>query len=165
MTKATEKRLIGLLLGCFEQPLNGHMDQASAADSIAEMHIVLEEAGRTMFGYPGVHQLTGSFFYEDDWRQGKNARNYPIEKPPGNASVRDIRDQFPLSVIPVGYVMGGSESPQAYLARRYPGLNRKQIAELVAKEQIIPVEPVGVNGVGRVIAGGRTSQMNRIYLR
>lgn len=150
LVKAAEKQILRLLHRCFEQPLNGHVDMANAAAVIPDMQAALTQTSETMFGYSHLGALTASFFYEDSQAAGKNARNYPAARrvvqpdgtivyaaPPAKDVVRPIRDQFPLSVIPPDFQIGGLETPQQYLARKYPGKTTEQIAQIVARAQII----------------------------
>jgi hypothetical protein len=151
LVKAAEKRIQQLFHRCFEQPLNGHVDMANAVAVIPDMQAALTQTAETMFGYSRLGALTASFFYEDPQAAGKNARNYPSARrvvkpdgtivfapPPDKKEIRKIRDQFPLSVIPPDFQIDGSETPAQYLARTYPGMNQKEIAQVVARAQIIP---------------------------
>ncbi len=151
LTKEAERQILAQFAQCFDQPLNGHLDMHNAATVIPEMYQVLEETSRSMFGYSGLENLAASFYFESGEVMGKNARNYLVAShqviqpngevvrvaAPTKKQVRAIRDQFPLSIIPPGFVIGGQQTPRQFLAQRYPGKRPEEIAQIVAREQII----------------------------
>ncbi len=160
LNKEVEGQITQLLLGkAFHQPLNGTWNLSNAIDVYSELVIEVQKLAETLFNYPGINLLVASMFAqivtEGGVRVGgKNVDNYPLLQSPqennGNGklpsqngndqstiNIKELRGLFPAHMIPAGYQIGGSQTPNEFMQQRYPNFNNSEILELIAQARII----------------------------
>lgn len=121
LSKPAEKRIIRLFSSAMSEPLPTSLHAREAVAVLPEMEQVLTIMADSTFQYPYVADLAAAFF--SPW--GKNARNHPPGQPKG--ALRSLRNQFYSSIIPAEYKVGGSETPQEFYHRQYPGLSPQEV--------------------------------------